>query len=86
MYKLTEFLSLVKCYKIVFGIDGLPFSEFFELTRGNRIRANYDYKLYAKVATKVAKVAKVATLNCHKYSFFVRIVNVWNNVPKVATH
>ena len=74
--KRTEFLSLVKCYKIVFGIDGLPFSEFLELTKCNRTRANHDYKLYVKVAT----------LNCHKYPFFVRIVNVWNNLPKVATN
>ena len=62
--KRREFLSLVQCYKIVFGIDSLRFSDFFELTKCNRIRANHDYKLYVKVAI----------LNCYKYSFFVRIV------------
>ena len=31
--KRREFLSPVQCYKIVFGIDSLPFSEFFELTK-----------------------------------------------------
>ena len=44
--KRREFLSVVnKCYKVVFGIDGLPFSDFFELTKCNRTRANHDYKL-----------------------------------------
>ena len=47
--KRREFLSLVQCYKIVFGIDSLPFSDFFELTKSNRTRANHDYKLYVKV-------------------------------------
>ena len=50
-------------------LDSLPFSVFFELTRCNRTRANHDYKLYVKVTIP----------NCYKYSFFVRIVNVWNN-------
>ena len=70
--KRREFLSLVQCYKIVFGIDSLPFSDFFELTKCNRTRANHDNKLYVKVAI----------LNYYKYSFFVRIVNAWNNLPK----
>ena len=47
--------------------SSLPFSVFFELTRCNRTRANHDYKLYVKVTIP----------NCYKYSFFVRIVNVW---------
>ena len=28
--KRSEFLSLFQCYKIVFGIDSFPFSDFFE--------------------------------------------------------
>ena len=71
LQKSREFLSLVQCYKIVFGIDSLPFSDFFELTKCNRTRANHDYKLY---------------VNCYKYSFFVRIVNAWNNLPKDVVH
>ena len=43
--KRREFLSLVQCYKIVFGTDSLPFSDFFELTKCNRTRANHDPKL-----------------------------------------
>ena len=54
--KRREFLSLVQYYKIVFGVDSLPFSDFFELTNCNRTRANHDYKLYVKVAI----------LNCYK--------------------
>ena len=48
--KRRDFLSLVQGYKFVFGIDSLPFSDFFELTKFNRTRANRDYKLYVKVA------------------------------------
>ena len=33
MEKRREFLSLVQCYIIVFEIDSLPFSDFFELTK-----------------------------------------------------
>ena len=47
-----------------------------ELTRCNRTRANHDCKLYVKVAI----------LNCYKYSFFVRIVSAWNNLPKDVVH
>ena len=74
--KRRQFSSLVQCYKIVFGIDGLRFSDFFELTKCNRTRANHDAKLYVKVAI----------LNCYKYSFFVGIVNAWNNLPKHVVH
>ena len=75
--KRREFLSLVQCYNIVFGIDSLPFSDFFELTKCNRTRADHDYKLYVKAVI----------LNCYKsYSFFVRIVNAWNNLPKDVLH
>ena len=76
MEKRREFLSLVQCYKIVFGIDSLLFSDLFELTKYNRTRANHDYKLYVKVAI----------LNCYKYSFFARFVNAWNNLPKDVVH
>ena len=66
--KRREFLSLAQCYNIVFGKDSLPFSDFLELTKCNRTRADHDYKLYVKVAI----------LNCYKYSFFVGIVNACN--------
>ena len=44
--KRSEFLSQVQCYKIVLGIDSLPFSHFFESTKCNRTRANHDFTLY----------------------------------------
>ena len=63
--KRREFLSLVQCYKIVFGIDSLPFRTFLNLLNVIELEPIY---------------AKVAILNCYKYSFFVRIVNAWNNL------
>ena len=43
--KRREFLSLVQCYKIVFGIDHLSFPDFFEFAKSTRTRANHNYKL-----------------------------------------
>ena len=53
-----EFLSLVQCYKLVFGIEHLSFLDFFEFANSTRTRANHDYKLYLKRAV----------CNCYKYS------------------
>ena len=41
--KRREFLSLVQCYKIVFGIVHLSFPDFFEFANNTRTRANHDY-------------------------------------------
>jgi hypothetical protein len=50
------YLSLIECYKIVFGItDNLNFG------KSSRTRANHRYKLYVKMAK----------VNLYKYSFFV---------------
>ena len=46
--KRREFLSLVQCYKIDFGIDHLSFPDFFEFAKSTRTRANYDYKIYLR--------------------------------------
>nr|XP_058945466.1 uncharacterized protein LOC131773528 [Pocillopora verrucosa] len=35
-----DFLSLVECYKIVFNLNGLNFSDYFELCRNTRSRSN----------------------------------------------
>ena len=40
--KRREFLFLVQCYKIVFGIDHLSFPDFFEFAKSTRARANHD--------------------------------------------
>ena len=72
----TEFLSLVKCYKLVFGIEHLSFLEFFEFVNSTRTRANHDDKHYLKRAV----------CNCYKYSFFIRIVRKWNGLPGYIVH
>ena len=66
-----EFLSLVECYKIVFNLNGLNFSDYFELCRNTKTRSNHPYK----IQTKLAK------LNCYKHSFFVKIIKSWNDLP-----
>ena len=58
--KQRELLSLVQCYKIVFGIDHLSVPDFFEFANSTRTRANHDYKLYLRRAV----------CDCYKYSFF----------------
>ena len=67
--KRREFLSLIQCHKIVFGIDHLSLPACFEFAKSTRIRANYDYKLYMRRAV----------CNCYQYSFFLRIVRKWNH-------
>jgi len=71
-----EFLSLVQCYKLVFGIEHLSFLDFFEFANSTRTRPNHDYKLYLKRAV----------CNCYKYSFFIRIVRKWNDLPGYIVH
>ena len=65
-----EFLSLVQCYKLVFGIEHLSFLDFFEFVNSTRTRANHVDKLYLKKAV----------CNCYKYSFFIRIVRKLNGL------
>ena len=62
-----EYLSVVECYKTVFGLNGLDFDDYFEFCRSKITRANHPYK----IQTKLAKVN----------SFFVRIVKDWNSLP-----
>ena len=65
-----EFLSLVECYKIVFNMNGLKVSDYFELCKSTKTRSNHKYK----IQTKLAK------LNCYKYSFFVKIIKFWDDL------
>ena len=69
--KRRHYISLIECYKTVFSLNGLNLSDFFELALDTRTRANHPYKL----SVKSAKV------NPYKYSFFVRVVKDWNNLP-----
>ena len=66
-----EYLSLVECYKTVFGLNGLNFNEYFEYCKSKITRANHQHKIQLKSAR----------VNCFKYSFFVRIVKHWNDLP-----
>ena len=64
------YFSLIKCYKLVFGLNSLCFSDFFEFA-SKRTRSNHNYKLQVKSAN----------CNCYKYSFFVKIIREWNDLP-----
>ena len=75
--KCREFLSLVQCYKIGFGIDDLSFSDFIEFAISTCTRANHHYKLYLR---------SVVCNNCDKYCFFVRLVRKWNDLPRYIVH
>ena len=66
-----ECLSVVECYKTVFGLNGLDLDDYFEFCRSKNSRANHPFK----IQTKLAKV------NSFRYSFFVRIVKKWNSLP-----
>jgi hypothetical protein len=70
--KRREFLSLVECYKTVFGLNGISFAEVFEYKQYRATRTNHAYTLYPKRPR----------INCFKHSFFVRIISLWNNLPR----
>ena len=65
-----EFLSLVECCKIIFNLNGLNTSDYFELCKSTKTRSNHQYKIQYKIQ-----------LNCYKYSFFVKIIKFWNDLP-----
>ena len=69
--KRRHFNSLVECFKTVIGLNGLNFSNFFELALDTRTRANHPFKLFVKRAK----------VNSYKYSSFICIVKDWNNLP-----
>ena len=66
-----ECLPPVECYKTVFRLNGLDFNGYFEECKSENNRANHPYKMQ----TKSVKV------NSLKYSFFVKIIKDWNNLP-----
>lgn len=66
-------LSLTDCYKTINGLNCLNPHEFFNFADKYRpLRSNHRFKLKMKSAK----------LNCYKHSFFLRIVNLWNNLRK----
>ena len=62
-------MDMIMMYKILNGLDGLPFDDMFSFhyttTRSN------DYKLYKHFSH----------LNCRKHFFSQRIINDWNKLP-----
>ena len=66
-----KYLSVVECYKTVFGPYGLDFDDYIEFCIGKNSKANYPYKIQTKLAN----------VNSFNYSFFVRIVKDWNSLP-----
>ena len=53
-----NYLSLIECYKFVFGYYHLNFYDFFEFSKVGSTKANHPFKLYVKSAR----------LDCYKYS------------------
>jgi len=67
------FSSLIECYKTINRLNGLNPSAFFTFAHDFRpLRANHRFKI--KLTS--------ATLNSFKHSFFVHIIDKWNNLPK----
>jgi len=64
------YFSLIECYKLVLGLNSLCFSDFFGFA-STHTRSNHNYKLQVKSAN----------CNCYKYSFFVKIIHEWNDLP-----
>ena len=65
------YLSLIECYKIIFGYYHLKFEDFFKFASVKSTRANHSYKRYVNPAR----------VNCYKHSFFIRIIRIWNDLP-----
>ena len=65
------YFSLIECYKCIFSSSNLEFQDFFQLA-SKRTRSNHNYKLKFQASS----------CNCYKYSYFVRIVKEWNDLPE----
>ena len=62
--------DLVLVYKIIHNLVDIPFEKYFVFS-SSRTRG-HPYKLSVPFSR----------VNCHKYHFFNRIVNMWNHVPE----
>ena len=61
--------DLIMCYKIVFGLVNLSFSDFFSFSP-NTITRGHQYKLYVK-----------RSRGARKYFFAERVIGPWNFLP-----
>ena len=74
-----DFLSLVECYKIVFNLNRLNFSEYFELCRNTKSRSNNPYKLQTKLAKLnryKSELSNLGTIFLLMYSIFVTVLSL----------
>ena len=70
--KKRDYLSLVEFYKTIHGLNGLDPSMYLTFASDFRqLRSNYPYKLKLVMAK----------LNSYQYSFFVRVIPIWNSLP-----
>jgi len=66
-------IDLIFCYKIVFGMVAINFSDIFEFSHVSKTRG-HAYKLF-----------KSHSNNSTRYRFFAeRVVSVWNSLPASA--
>ena len=68
--KRRDYLSLVECFKTIHGLNDLDTSMYFTF-----VRSNHRYKVKSVMAK----------LNSYKYSFFVRVIPIWNSLPEHVT-
>ena len=66
-----ECLPPVECYKTVFRLNGLDFNGYFKDCKSENTRDNRPHEMQMKSAK----------VNSLKYSFFVKIIKDWNNLP-----
>jgi hypothetical protein len=71
-----EYFSLIECYKTVFNLNGLNFSDYFEHCQSKKTRANHPYE----------SQTKFTRVDCHKYSFFVKLIKLWNDLPSIVVN
>ena len=62
--------DLILLYKIIHKLVDIPFDKYF--TYSPSTTRGHPYKLFVPFSR----------VNCHKYHFFNRIVNIWNCVPE----
>ena len=67
-----SYLSLLKCYKTIHGLKGFNCNDYFEFNCYGRTKSNHSFKLRQPLAR----------VNCFLHSFFVRIIKLWNALPK----
>ena len=65
--------DIIEVFKIMKGLEGLNREDFFEMEVDKRTRGH---------TLKILK--RGARLDCRKYSFSQRVVNIWNALPAEA--